>query len=87
VAGYRFLIKPSATKELENLSKVDRQRLVQKIQSLSNDPRPHACEKLSGEEKYRIRQGGYRVVHSIDDEVHEVTIFKVAHRREAYRKS
>ncbi|MGH2398846.1 MAG: type II toxin-antitoxin system RelE family toxin, partial [bacterium] len=42
-------------------------------------------EKLSGEDKYRVRQGSYRVVYQIDDGAHEVTIVKIGHRREVYR--
>lgn len=83
--GYRLLIKPSAVKELEAVPRRDRLRIVGRIENLRQDPRPRNCEKLSGEDKYRVRQGDYRVVNRIDDTAREVTIFKIGHRRQAYR--
>ena len=83
--GYRLLIKPSAVKELEAISRQDRLRIVARIQTLAGDPRPPGCEKLSGEDKDRLRQGDYRIVYLVDDDALEVTIFKVGHRREVYR--
>ena len=86
MASYSVFIKPSAVKELEGTPRRDRQRLAQRIRTLSADPRPSGCEKLSGEEKYRIRQGDYRVVYAIDDEQHLVIVVKIGHRREVYRR-
>ena len=86
MASYRILIKPSAAKELEAVgSKKDRTGIVARIRSLASDPRPPGCQKLSGSEKYRVRQGACRVVYSIEDDELVVTIVRVAHRREAYR--
>ncbi len=85
MAGYRLLIKPSAAKELEAVAQKDRRRIVAPIETLSATPRPTSCEKLSGADKYRIRQGDYRVVYQIDDATREVTVFKIGHRREVYR--
>jgi len=85
VANYKIFIKPSAAKELEVVPRKDRLRIIEKIQSLSSNPRPHGCEKLSGEEKFRIRQGDYRILYSIQDEAVIVTIVKIGHRREVYR--
>jgi mRNA interferase RelE/StbE len=85
VASYSVLIKPSAGKELEAIPKKDRLRVVAKIRALADNPRPMGCEKLSGREEYRLRQGRYRIVYSISDDDQTVLIFKVAHRREAYR--
>jgi mRNA interferase RelE/StbE len=87
VESYRLLIKASAAKELERVGqKADRRRLVARIESLATDPRPAGCEKLSGaEDKYRVRQGSYRVVYAIDDEARTITIFKIGHRRDVYR--
>ena len=82
---YKVLIKPSAVKELDDIPKKDLQKITQKIRDLSENPRPHGCQKLSGEKKYRIRQGDYRVIYSIDDDRLTVLVVKVAHRREVYR--
>jgi mRNA interferase RelE/StbE len=88
VASYRIFIKPSAAKELEAVgTKRDRTRLVTKIRSLAIDPRPPGLQKLTGSEKYRVRQGSYRVVYSIEDDRLVVTVVRVAHRRDVYRGS
>jgi mRNA interferase RelE/StbE len=85
VAGYSVGIKRSAAKELDELSRQDRRRIVARIRALVDDPRPRGCEKLSGEEKYRIRQGDLRVLYQIDDPLEVVTIVKIGHRRAVYR--
>ncbi|OGR57442.1 MAG: addiction module antitoxin [Elusimicrobia bacterium RIFCSPLOWO2_02_FULL_39_32] len=85
MASYKVLIKRSAEKELRLVPKIDLTRIVSKVQSLSIEPRPHGCEKLSGEEKYRIRQGDWRIVYSINDTHQTIEIVKVGHRREIYR--
>jgi len=86
VANYKLLIKPSAAKEIEALPMKDRRRIVAKMEALSGNPRPPGSEKLSGEEKYRVRQGDYRVLYSIQDSSTTVTIVKIGHRREVYRQ-
>lgn len=85
MASYRLLIKPSAAKELQALPTNDRKRVVTKIQGLASDPRPPGTEKLSGEEKYRLRQGDYRVLYSVDDSQKILVIVKIGHRRDVYR--
>lgn len=87
MAEYRLSIKASAAREIEALgTKADRQRVVQTIQQLAVEPRPTGSEKLAGYvDRYRVRQGQYRVVYIIDDGRHEITIFKVAHRKDVYR--
>ena len=80
------MIKPSAVKEIEAISpKKDRQRIVGRITKLADNPRPPGCEKLSGQEKYRIRQGRYRIVYSIEDQDLIVYVVKVGHRKDVYR--
>jgi mRNA interferase RelE/StbE len=85
VASYRLLIKAAAAKELEATPKRDRERLAARIKSLAATPRPPGSEKLSSEEKYRIRQGDYRVLYLIEDANSTVTVVKIGHRREVYR--
>jgi mRNA interferase RelE/StbE len=87
VASYKLFIKRSAAKELASVGpKEDRRRLVAKIRSLAIDPRPPGCQKLSGAEKYRVRQGSYRIVYSIEDDRLVVIVVRVAHRRDVYRR-
>jgi mRNA interferase RelE/StbE len=86
VAKYELRIKKSAAKELEAVSrKADRQRLVQRIHSLADNPRPPGCKKLSGANKYRIRQGNYRIVYSIEDDKLVVYVVKVGDRKSVYK--
>ena len=85
MASYKLLIKPSAARELEALPRKDRSRIVAKIEGLADNPHPPGSEKLSGEEKYRLRQGDYRVLYSIQDASATVTIIKIGQRREVYR--
>ena len=86
MASYKLFIKPSAAKEIESAPKKDRLRIIKRIQELSSDPRPPGCEKLSGhDDKYRVRQGTYRIVYTISDVGLVVCIVKVGHRKEVYR--
>jgi mRNA interferase RelE/StbE len=86
VGKYRVLIKPSARKELLAIpTKKDRQRLVRRIEILAEDPRPAGCQKLTGGDRYRIRQGPYRIVYELQDEELVVLVVKIGHRRDVYR--
>ena len=84
MANYKILIKPSAVKELKKISNPDFDRITEKIRRLSSDPRPKGCEKLSHQEKYRVRQGNYRIIYLVDDAKQEIIIYKIGHRREVY---
>jgi mRNA interferase RelE/StbE len=87
VAEYNLLIKATVAKEIEAIgAKADRQRVVRRIQAMAKNPRPHDSEKLAGyANRYRLRQGNYRIVCLIDDGRREITIFKVGHRKDVYR--
>ena len=86
MARYSIVIKTSAVKEIERIASVDdRRRVVEKIQSLADNPRPRGCEKLVGGERYRVRQCVYRIIYSIEDERLIVHVVKVGHRRDVYR--
>jgi mRNA interferase RelE/StbE len=88
VASYSVLIKTSAAKELEAVEPRGlRIRIVSRIRSLARAPRPSGSQKLAGESaRYRIRQGAYRIVYSVDDEGRIVEVVKIGHRREVYRQ-
>ena len=85
MVSYELKIKKEAEKELRSLPKVDLKRVIQKIKSLGDNPRPQGAEKLKGEEGYRIRQGDWRVVYLIDDATKIVRVIRIGHRREVYR--
>ncbi len=86
MAKYSLIIKKSARKELESIAtKADRQRVVKRIQALADDPRPRGSRKLSGFERYRIRQGNYRVLYSIRDTELVIYVIKIGDRKDVYR--
>lgn len=87
MASYKLLIKPSAVKEIEALPLKVRRRIVMRVRGLASNPRPAGCEKLSGHELYRVRQGHYRILYSISDSASKLIILRVGHRREVYRCS
>jgi mRNA interferase RelE/StbE len=82
---YRIEIKRSAEREIEALPVADRRRVIERIGRLAADPRPPGCEKLTSLEQYRVRQGDYRIVYSVEDDVLTVWIVKVGNRRDVYR--
>jgi mRNA interferase RelE/StbE len=83
--SYSVLIKKSAERELRKIPKADLQRITQRIKDLAATPRPSGSEKLAGQDSYRIRQGDYRIVYTVDDSHRLIEIIKIGHRREVYR--
>lgn len=83
---YKIEFKRSVAKDLRCIPKAQVAKILDKIALLADDPRPHGSEKLSGLERYRIRQGMYRVVYEISDHVLVVVVVKVAHRKQVYRQ-
>ncbi|MCH8073989.1 MAG: type II toxin-antitoxin system RelE/ParE family toxin [Proteobacteria bacterium] len=88
MAKYSVRIKKSARKELELIAtKADRHRIIKKIQLLADNPRPIGSQKLSGLERYRIRQGRYRILYTIKDAELIVYVIKIGDRKDVYRRS
>lgn len=81
---YKIEIKKSAQKELKSLPSKELKKVIEKISSLAINPRPTGCKKLSGDEKYRIRVGNYRVLYSIEEDILTIFIVKVGHRKDVY---
>ena len=81
MARYSILIKKSAAKELEELPKKDLVKVLARIEGLTDDPRPPGAEKLAGLELYRVGQGSYRIVYSIEDQVLTVWVVKARTKR------
>ncbi len=83
---YKVFIKPSAVSEIEAIrQKKIRQQTVRRIEHVATDPRPNGSKKLSGHDRYRIRQGVYRIVYAVEDDKLVVYIVKVGHRKDVYR--
>ena len=86
MAKYKLRIKKSAAKALEAISrKADRRRIVARIESLADEPRPAGCTKLSGSEHYRIRQGAYRIVYAMEDDQLVIYAVKIGDRKNVYK--
>ena len=85
MAAYKVFLKKSVWKDFESIPKKELKRILEKINSLSESPRPSGSLKLSGQERYRLRQGRYRILYSIQDEELTIWVVKVAHRKKVYR--
>ena len=85
MAAYKVYFKESVEKDFTAIPKKDLVKILRRIRALSENPRPSGCEKLTGRERYRVRQGRYRIVYSIEDAVLTVWIVKVGHRKDVYR--
>jgi mRNA interferase RelE/StbE len=87
VAGYTVDFTAGAAKEIRKLDAGARKRILVSIADLAADPRPTGCKKLAGEQNaWRIRTADYRVLYEIHDDVLTVTVVRVAHRREVYKR-
>jgi mRNA interferase RelE/StbE len=85
MAAYKVYFREAVEKDFTAVPKKDLVKILRRIDALSKNPRPLGCEKLTGQERYRVRQGRYRIVYSIQDEVLTVWIVKVGHRKDVYR--
>lgn len=85
MAKFEIFFRESVWKDLIKIPKTDLRKIPKKISSLSEQPCPHGCEKLPGQERYRLRQGRYRIVYSIQENELTVWIVKIGHRKDIYR--
>ncbi len=85
--SYRILLEGRALKELEALPAALLKRVDVKLRALAEDPRPPGVTKLQGKEGqgWRIRVGDYRILYTVDDAARAVRVYRIKHRREAYR--
>ena len=85
MAFYKILFRESIHKDLRHIPQNDVKRIFERIDLLAVEPRPYGCEKLTGQEKYRVRQGTYRIVYSIQDKELVIWIVKIGQRKDIYR--
>jgi len=85
MAVFEILFKESVWKDLRKIPKTHLKKILSRIEKLKDDPRPIGCEKLTGQELYRVRQGQYRIVYSVQDEELTIWVIKVGHRSSVYR--
>jgi mRNA interferase RelE/StbE len=86
MARYEIEFKPSVAKDLRQIPRSDIRRVLARIDALRDNPRPPGSEKLSNQERYRVRQGNYRILYAIWDARLTIEVVKVAHRRDVYRE-
>ena len=83
--AYKVSFKKSVEKDLVTIPKKVLKKIINRIGGLAENPRPQGCEKLTGQERYRLRQGHYRIVYSIQDNELTIWVVKVGHRKDIYR--
>ena len=81
MAAYKIFFRASVEKDLSAIPKSDLKKILRRIKALADDPQPSGCERLTGQDRYRLRQGHYRIVYSIQDRELTVWIVKVGHRK------
>ncbi len=86
MAVYKVYFKESVDKDFRTIPKKDLRKILLRIKSLAAEPRPPGCEKLTGQNRYRVRQGHYRILYSIQDKDLTIWIVKVSHRKDVYRR-
>ncbi|MDX9708064.1 MAG: type II toxin-antitoxin system RelE/ParE family toxin [Trichloromonas sp.] len=85
MASYRLVFKTSVAKDLRAIPAADVARILQCVGALAENPHSPAGEKLSGQERYRLRQGRYRILYEIHDDELVVVVVKAGRRRDVYR--
>ncbi len=85
MAEYKILFKKSVQKDFNAIPKRNLKKILDRIELLAVDPRPPGCEKLTDQQRYRLRQGRYRILYSIQDDELTVWVVKVGHRKDIYR--
>ncbi len=85
MVAYKIFFKKSVEKDFKVIPKKDLVKILERIEALAEDPRPPGCEKLSGQQKYRLRKGRYRILYSVQDDELTIWVVKVGHRKNIYR--
>lgn len=87
MARYELRFRPSVAKDLRGIPRADVRRILARVEGLRDDPRPPGAEKLSAQERYRVRQGAYRILYTVGDTELIVEVVKIGHRRDVYRET
>jgi len=86
MAQFKLVLKKTVAKDLRGIPKGDVEKILKRINALTHDPRPMGAEKLTNQERYRIRQGIYRILYEIQDIELVIVVVKVGNRGDVYRK-
>ena len=87
MAKYKLVFKKSVAKDLRSIPNTDVKKILAKIDTLTLNPRAEGCIKLSGADKYRVRQGIYRIIYEIRDEQLVISVIKIGHRSGVYQSN
>lgn len=82
---FEIEFRASVEKELKEIPQKDQIRILRSISLLSADPHPPTSKKLSGQDRYRLRQGDYRILYEILNQRLVVVIVKIGHRRDVHK--
>ena len=85
MAEYKIFFRKSVEKDFKVIPKKDLKKILDRIETLAENPRPPGCEKLTGQQRYQLRQGRYRILYSVQDDELTVWVVKVGHRKDIYR--
>lgn len=86
MAKYRLVFKKSVIKDFKSIPNAQVSKILSRIERLANDPRPRGSIKLAGQEqRYRVRQGPYRILYEIEDDELIVIVVKAGHRKDVYQ--
>lgn len=86
MANFEIRFKESVARDLRQLPNKDIERILKRIHKLQREPHPTGCEKLSTQERYRVRQGNYRMIYEVNDENQILVVYKIDHRRKVYKQ-
>jgi mRNA interferase RelE/StbE len=84
MAKYSLSFKKSVTKDFRSIPKKDVSKILEKINTLRENPYIEASIKLTGRDVYRIRLGLYRIIYEIRNEQLLIHVIKVGHRSDVY---
>jgi len=86
MAVYKVNFKPSVDKDFRSIPNIELRKILKRIEALATNPRTPGYEKLTSQNKCRVRQGNYRIIYTIDDDELKVRVMKVGHRKDIYQK-
>ena len=83
--SYAVLFATRAARDLRRLPPPAARRVIAALKALARDPRPTGSRKLTASDEWRIRVGDHRIRYRIHDPTRQITVTRIAHRRDVYR--
>ncbi len=82
--NYTVGLKPRASKDLRRIQKQDASRIADALERLAGDLFGDVKRLTNFTPEYRLRVGQYRVLFEVENE-NEIVVYRIVHRRDAYR--